>query len=151
MKLHEVFQATRTKNLRRGDVYATGRRNVNYFKLLQYFNDRYGKPVGAGRHRVGFSKGNVVVKVPKNDMGMMDNEREYRMYRESIQKPKRHRPLARNKLIMIDDIPVLYIEKLDIEPNVYKHGPQPTWADEIDSQQVGVDRKGKWKAYDYAE
>lgn len=148
MKLNEIFQASRVKNLRPNEFTSSDSfENVNYYKILKYFTYRYGKPVGAGRHRVGFKKGNVIVKVPKNDMGMIDNEKEYRLYRQGQKKPKKYLPMAKNKILYIQGVPILYIEKLDISDRLEKY---PRWAEQIDSLQVGKDKKGKWKAFDYA-
>lgn len=145
MKLNEVFTATRIK---KQTPFIKSSREVDYFKLLSYFTDRYGPKIGAGRHRVGFARGNVVVKVPKNDQGMIDNIREYNMYQRSLKDPKGYHPMARNKLLYVDDVPILYIEKLDVSDRLENY---PPWAEEIDSLQVGRDKKGKWKAFDYAE
>lgn len=107
---------------------------------------KYGEPVGEGRNRVTFGRGNIVIKVPKNELGMHDNAHEASTYRKY--KGRKEDIYARSKIVHIFDIPILLMIHVDTKEGLKKEG-RPWWADFVDSLQVGVTRKGEWKAYDY--
>lgn len=103
--------------------------------------------LGEGRHRAAFltPSGNFVIKVPIDEMGFVDNFREYRMWRQ-IDKwmPKEH--LARCKLHQSSGI--LVMEAVDL---AYEYPVDGTdWIGFIDCGQVGYNRRGRLVAYDYA-
>ena len=100
--------------------------------------------VSQGRNRIVFSSNdrNIVVKVPKNDMGNFDNNYEYNT--QLIEKEKR----AKCKIIFLEKsmIYLLVMEKLNITtiPDKYK-----SLAYEFDSMQIGLNKRGKYVGYDY--
>lgn len=104
---------------------------------------KYGTPF-PGRHRVAFSNGRCVFKFPINDYGYHDNAWEYHKFRNRTEKSL---PMARCRIIDIKEIPVLVMEFVTQVP----YGKDmPSWADFIDCQQVGWNKKGEIVAYDYA-
>ena len=105
---------------------------------------KYGPPFPTGRHRAVFSNGRNVFKYPINDYGFHDNAWEYRKYSNRTDKSF---PMARCRIIDIKEIPILVMEFVEQVP----YGKDmPSWADFIDSQQVGWNKKGDIVAYDYA-
>lgn len=106
-------------------------------------NSKFGPPRLSGRHRVVFEGRGFVYKLPRNEMGLLDNPRESRRYREG----NFPYPMARCRLLHISDIPVLVMQKVDVSL-----GPRelPEWAGFIDCFQVGVSPRQEFLAYDYA-
>lgn len=106
------------------------------------------KLINWGRHRNTYDDGKFVVKVPRNESGRHDNYREadlFKFYREQGhpdgQRLARCRVLKNGYLVM---------EKLETRIGC-DWDKLPKWANYIDCGQVGLDRKGVYKAYDYAE
>lgn len=118
---------------------------------------KYGNPIGCGLSRLCFASKYCVIKVPINDEGYCDNKCEYISYIQGYEAYNKILSLevgleqelrfAKCRLITIQGIEVLLMEKLDTQSDRHL---LPDWADFIDCQQVGLDRKGQWKAYDYA-
>jgi hypothetical protein len=102
--------------------------------------------LNAGRHRLAFlsPSGRNVVKVPINDFGVLDNGR------ESTKWGKRAEmwPLARCRLFC--DGLLLVMEAVKIDPE-RSFSDLPEWAGWIDCGQVGLNRKGEFVTYDYAD
>ncbi|MBW3020154.1 hypothetical protein KY334_02570 [Candidatus Woesearchaeota archaeon] len=94
--------------------------------------------LGIGRNRIVFGSKNYVYKIPRNRMGFYDNSEEARLKDECY---------AICRLILINDIPILVMERLDLNIDEKK---LPIWVDFIDCQQVGLSKHGELKAYDYA-
>lgn len=118
-------------------------------KIREYAEQRYGKSIGSGRNRIAFQKGNTIIKVPLNFDGISDNEYEYKTYEDAKLNPKLYGEIkfAKAKLLHTSDgVPILFMEKLNTESSFNEH---PKWADCIDCGQVGKDKQGNWKAYDY--
>lgn len=116
--------------------------------IYKKLKTKYGNPIGAGRNRVTFKRGNIVIKVPKNELGIHDNMSEARTYK----KWKGHEKedfYARSKIIRISDIPILLMIHVDISTKGLSKEERPWFADFVDSMQIGTTRKGEWKAYDY--
>jgi hypothetical protein len=111
------------------------RQTTPFTALVQRFKSE--DWVGAGRHRAVFQRGRVVVKVPLSQAGIQDNQLEARRWRE-----RAHPHLARCRLAG----PLLVMERVSTR----SQNP-PEWADTIDCSQVGLNRKGRWVAYDYAQ
>lgn len=97
-------------------------------------------PSELGRRHIFVSKRNVI-KFPRDIRGMIDNFSEAYLY--SL---KTDPNLARCRIGHINRLPVLVMEKINIDPT---HPDIPKWADNTDRRQVGLNRKGQWKAYDY--
>jgi hypothetical protein len=99
---------------------------------------------GEGRHRTVWSRGHVVIKVPKNGWGLSDNDREYHTFKQYGQKgnPATDIQYARCRLL-----PNGWLMMERVAPVPFKH--HPSWAGWIDDSQVGWNRQGRIVAYDY--
>ena len=109
----------------------------------EVLQDRYGPARLAGRNRLVFESRGVVIKLPLNDYGMHDNEREARKYRER----RYFHPMAPCRLAKLFDIPLVVMQKVDTK---VPYQDLPEWAAQVDCGQVGRDRRGALVAYDYA-
>jgi len=120
-------------------------------KVLTRLNRKYGHPA-CGRHRCTFSSKAVVIKVPLNQGGVAANSREYQLWKEQVAQgysdPREIR-YSRSRIIYVHDLPLLVMQKLDIARS-YEQGPMPDWAGWVDCGQVGKDKRGNWRAYDFA-
>lgn len=112
------------------------------------------KEVGEGRNRIAFLSptGLNVIKVPLSNYGVNDNESEYRYWKKRKTPEKSSRgyvddtletPLARCRMMGI----FLVMEFVDDDVPPEKH---PQWSIYVDCGQIGVNRKGRVVAYDYA-
>lgn len=104
---------------------------------------KYGKPA-YGRNRATFFSKKVVIKVPINPSGDNDNVWEARSY-------KTESYYTRTRLVEINGLYCAMAEKIDrINPYSDEHRKSmPEWVNWIDCGQVGYDRKGRLKAYDF--
>lgn len=102
---------------------------------------KYGGSLPRQRNRAVFLSKFVVVKVPVNERGLIDIFHEAHLYSK-----KDDENLAPCKLILVNELPVLMMQKLDTNIGTR---PYPEWAKHVDARQVGLNRKGKFKAYDY--
>lgn len=121
-----------------------------YNSLKEIIEKRYGTSVGSGRHRLTFASNRVVIKLPRNISGAAANEREFNVYKANHGVAKcvcDDARLARCRLVRIMGLPVIIMEKLNIS---HKWQNAPEWAGSFDTMQVGRDKRGTWKAYDYA-
>lgn len=114
----------------------------SYDALMAHLRSKYGEPIGEGRHRITFASKRVVVKMPKNIGAITASQCEYSMFKNSNGDER----LARCRMIWLFNVPVIIMEKLDIDID---YRSKPDWAWNYDSGQVGKDRKGNIKAYDY--
>lgn len=93
--------------------------------------------LGEGRNRITLTKNKkTVVKIPKNDDGDVDNRHEAICFK-SGDNPE----LAKCRLL---NGHLLVMEYIDLSSK-----GKPDWAGFYDCEQVGLSRKGEWKAYDY--
>lgn len=100
--------------------------------------------LGQGRHRAAFRIGPIVVKVPLCEQGAIDNFREARLSRLE---PER---MARTRLINIHGHTCAVAEYIEpVWPSRDVRAAHE-WFAFIDCCQVGRDRHGNWKAYDFA-
>lgn len=106
--------------------------------------------LGEGNHRIGFQHGRYVVKVPLNESGLHDNQKEYdrwKDYRKHYFSGKmQSRPvvkLARCRLLFN-----YFLVMELVRPCLWKE--QPRWARRIDCGQVGFNCNNIVVAYDYA-
>lgn len=110
---------------------------TEFLKQIGFVN-----PSECGRHRCVFISNNreVVIKIPNCSMGIMANEDEYQNQNHPENKH------AKCKLIHMKQsgIPILIMEKVNISVK-----DKPDWAWCYDCGQVGTDKKGRFKAYDY--
>lgn len=114
---------------------------ANVLKVVAKLTAKYGEP-SCGRNRATFIGKNFVFKVARNGWGEIDNRYEARV---------KSGEYCKGRIINIGDVSVLVQEK--VTP-YFKAGLKakdlPSWTDFIDCAQVGFDRKGALKAYDFA-
>jgi hypothetical protein len=115
-------------------------------KCIKFFIGRGFRTMRRGRNRLVFLDGNhnVVIKVPSNTHGIDDNYYEYKNQNDS----KRIGDRAKNRILVMPKtgIPILVMEKLNLSVSDQE---RPDWASYYDCSQVGRDRRGRFKAYDY--
>jgi len=102
---------------------------------------RLGAFIGKGLSREVYVSERYVYKLPYTDKGINDNYYEARICKQSISR------CAPCRVIHIQDIPILVMERLDLKLSKEEI---PEWADWIDCRQVGRSRSGKILAYDFA-
>lgn len=100
------------------------------------------KFLGVGRNRIAFRRGDVVVKVPSNSAGHMDNYLEAARWRPWSAMGEAQ--YARCRLLRNGWLVMVYAEPMQI-------ADMPDWADFVDCRQVGRTRQGKVVAYDFGE
>lgn len=98
--------------------------------------------LGQGRTRKVFRRGNVVVKIPLNEKGFLDNAMEAGMYRKYGKKGDIV-PYARCRLTRAGFLVMEYVAP------VARGFVAPDWAGFVDCCQVGHNSKGELLAYDY--
>ncbi len=102
---------------------------------------KYGPPLDYGRNRLVFANDRIVLKFPRCCDGEADND-----WEGCVSGPT----LARGKRLVIDGFICVMQERVQ---RIYADVPcpenLPDWTDFIDGQQVGYDRKGVLRAYDY--
>ena len=110
--------------------------------------------LGQGRNRVAYisSSRKVVIKIPLNSSGEFDNLHEYRYIRHIEKDPVYKSYYGKNKLFQFKKpgISLLIMEYLS--PIKYKDisdSEIKKWVSCIDCCQVGINKNGKIKAYDY--
>jgi hypothetical protein len=108
------------------------------------FGDKTLRLIGWGRNRAVYDNGKTVVKVPMQQCGIDDNDFEaFESYRYKNKPDINGIRYARCRLLKNG---YLVMEKLNTAVT-YDDGPE--WMDYVDCGQVGIDRKGVFKAYDY--
>jgi hypothetical protein len=121
------------------------------FNLYTYYLAK-GKDCFCGRTRNVIDLGSWVVKLPKTEVGILDNLQEhdtgsyFRIVNmknlDIVQYPKtRLVAIAKYKYI-----PILFMEKVTLIKDTYN---LPNWVDQIDGRQVGYTKDGRLVAYDY--
>lgn len=119
---------------------------------------KYGLPIGSGNTRVVWNtKKGHVIKVPRNSDGSFDNSDEARYSRnhknknKNIQKSDENLALTRS--FIVNDFVIIiseYIEHLSFNDIKSHFNFIPDWVYSIDCMQVGLDKNGFLKAYDFA-
>lgn len=126
------------------------------FEALDNFENRLLKKgaqyLDQGRHRRGFRHKNVVYKIPRGSDGVEANRLELNMYKRYGRKPMDTGALlARCRMLKNG---VLVMEYLQPAPHRRGSGV-PMWARGWDwnehGAQIGLDRKGNLRIFDYAE
>lgn len=105
--------------------------------------------LGRGSFRSVFDRKNVVIKVPNNLDGLLDNIMEARAYRQYKNRPTRTViQLAACRLLPNGCLMMVLVDRgfRDSGIDIKSHRE---WIEQIDSEQVGV-RAGRLVAYDYA-
>lgn len=129
------------------DFNAEGRQAL--FSLFSRFAHR-SKDVHVGRNRTVFDMGTYVVKIPRALDGFTDNEWEGSVSNGNDD-PEEVR-YARTRLAYVDEIPVVFMEKVEYASTaqiVSKLGHEPDWVNSVDCGQVGFTRDGRLVAFDY--
>lgn len=102
-----------------------------------------------GRNRVAMISPDhrIVIKIPLNDMGILDNSRERRAFVLNIQK-NGYVEMASCRIFIPDKeagVPMLAMQY--VKPIRYS-SDLPRWVDCVDCAQVGYNRRGRLVAYD---
>jgi hypothetical protein len=115
--------------------------------IIEYCNTHY-QLLDYGRHRVAYRHKDYVIKVPINDMGFASNSHEAVIYRNAKRNKKKYPEYdyireARCRLICDKMLLVMeYVKETSYDQ-------KPDWAVTYDCFQVGVNKHGRFKAYDY--
>ncbi len=104
--------------------------------LVDKLTVKYGEP-DCGRNRAVFFSKFCVIKVPINDNGVVDNDWEASVKSDTT---------ANGRWLEIDGLVCCMQQKLNTE--ITDHD-LPDWVGSVDCQQVGYDRKGNLRAYDF--
>lgn len=88
-----------------------------------------------------------VWKIPIRPKGLIDNPREVDLYQRNVYPDARK---AKCKLYTVARLPLLVMEYLTIELDYDVRRCLAPWSSHIDSHQIGLNRRGELKAYDYA-
>lgn len=110
-------------------------------KIINLLESRGFEHVGEGRHRIGFRRRNIVIKVPKTGIAEFQNFNEAKLSYDNDN-------FARCKSIELYGVVCCVMEYLiPIDENAVD---LPDWVNWVDCKQVGFSRKGNLKAYDFA-
>lgn len=120
--------------------------------LALRLDKKYGKPIGSGLTRVTWNthKGHVI-KLPRCEKGSMDNEWESSI--SMVQDKLEDEGYAKTKSSLFNDYVVImaeFITEATLDDVKNKFGIIPDWIYSIDCIQVGFNKKGYLKAYDFA-
>lgn len=109
---------------------------IDFLKLLDFYE------IKCGRHRCTFisEKRNVVIKVPNSKLGVISNLSEY------SKKDNENHANCRLLVLEKSKIPIIIMEKLNLKVS-FKD--LPSWSKNYDCRQVGINKYGLYKAYDY--
>lgn len=113
-------------------------------QVMARLRAKYGAPIGEGRHRITFKSKHVVVKMPKHMIAIHASQTEFDRFKRND--PSESGRLARCRMIQMHGVPLIVMERL--ETNI-DYRTKPTWSWDYDAGQIGFDRKGNMKAYDY--
>ncbi|WP_461515582.1 hypothetical protein [Ralstonia sp. 121560039-2] len=108
----------------------------------------------AGRTRNVFQlRDGYVVKLPKNFLGIKDNDWEGSVLNAPGSVGSEwHVQYPRTRMATFDEVPVVFMEfvkPLSSQEVVSRFGHEPEWVMSVDGGQVGVNRAGRLVAYDY--
>lgn len=107
--------------------------------VLNRLMAKYGEP-SCGKNRATFIGKNFVIKFPRSDSGINDN---------CIESSYSDDTTAKSRGFILDGFLCVVQERL-VMPTKEQRKSMPSWVDFIDCGQVGFDRKGNLKAYDFA-
>ena len=118
--------------------------DVIYFKEYQSsLLKRNFEKLGNGTSRYGYKRGNIVIKVPYNHGGFVDNIMEAYVYRQHRNSPDQYgRFFAPCRLLSNACLMMVFIERKS-------WGDLPDWAQGMDGGQAG-EYKGRLVSYDSA-
>ena len=102
---------------------------------------KYGPPFDFGRNRLVFANDRIVFKFPRNLNGEADN-----CWEGSCFGPTK----ARGRRLVVDGFICVMQERLQrIFSDVPRPEKLPKWTDSVDCMQVGYDKRGRLKVYDF--
>lgn len=151
-----VFDLADKKVREFSDDPSLGQFFINVREVLRWFSDR-GEFLGNGRNRATYKLNgrDLVVKIPRNASGEVDNREERALWESN----RRKNVLAHSWIVEFAGIPILFMEFL-VEQNLYyKDLKTMGMSDEkketisqfsADGLQMGVAKDGTLKFYDYA-
>lgn len=112
------------------------------FDAMEKLALKYGNPE-CGRNRATFLSHHFVIKFPLNKKGIADNIFEGTRY-------SRKKYYAKGRIININGFKCVIQERLKMPKLSERVASEwPSWVSKIDCGQVGFDRKGNLKAYDF--
>jgi hypothetical protein len=101
--------------------------------------------LGSGRHRHAFRVGDVVIKVPHNFAGYLANHNEVKQSRREPDIMAKTRFLDAEHYAVVQE----YVRPANFPADAKADVDFPRWVDFIDAAQVGHDKAGNLKAYDF--
>lgn len=108
--------------------------------ILAKLIEKYGQPE-CGRNRACFISKHCVLKFPLNDGGVADNDWEGSCSGDIY---------AVGKWLQIGEFVCVMQEKLTLIPEeAFSYATLPDWVGSVDCGQVGYDKKGRLKAFDF--
>ncbi len=132
--------------------------------LIERLMSRGFKPLGKGSTRASFVRKNLIIKIPKSISYFGENFTEGHISKRSKKciftwkedGTRRTIKIAKTRLFMIDGIPVIVMEKVipvTRDETSHIHFKRPDWLSDMldtgDGYQVGRDRFGELKAFDF--
>jgi len=118
---------------------------VNRLKdFIDYLESVGFESLNSGSFRVAYIRGKVVIKVPYNTDGMIDNKVEAKAYRHYRNNPtSRQLYLAPCRMLANGCLMMVVVDtSIDVDSS-------PAWTHRVDRTQVGM-YKSRYVAYDYA-
>lgn len=112
----------------------------DFEKAIRLCRERYGEPIGEGRHRIVFSDGDYVVKCPTKESGVAACWAELNSCDEWYAKTSLD-PLS------AEVYPIQLVRMEYVHHMGYSATPDWTWS--IDCGQVGYTMDGRLVAYDW--
>ncbi len=112
--------------------------------------DKYGMPK-LGTSRVSYVSKKVVFKVPINEEGFKFNDFELSLLSSDEKGAAQYGHTRLAQPLGVDVLAMEIIERAETEEIQDRLGYVPEWVHDIDMEQVGFNRKGVLKAYDYAD
>lgn len=112
-------------------------------KCQEYLKERGWVRIGDGRGRTVYCKKNsmdYVLKLPIQEEAQQENRKEV----ELSSKDDRYANARKVELFGVDCVLMEYITP-------EKSGYGPPWSAKVDQAQVGKDKNGKWKAFDFPD
>jgi hypothetical protein len=120
------------------------KKHINFVQKLSSKNFSY---LGEGSTRIAYSRNNIVIKIPLNEVGLVDNLIEACAYRVYRNKPFSNGIIpAPNKYLKNGCLMMVKVDK----PGMWnRNNCVPDWVYHVDSVQAGI-YKNRIVAYDYS-
>lgn len=154
----KVWQGKKVRQLPVWMILLISHSRFHYKRIirkLKYLSFRYWfiKHLSSGRNRdVYFLPGKkYIVKIPRNEDGMWDNATEHDWRHAKDAWSQTFRCNANCRMVPGSYLLVMeYVRPVDSDEIRAMFGEVPDWVGCVDCGQVGLNRKGELKAYDYA-